>query len=523
MHRFAGILSLPLLIVLICLFNPAAVFSDTTQTDSAQLPDSTINEIRPDSAQSEAAQQDSTGADGKSKSTKIDDIKSFWELTKLGGGIRWAIFLVFAIGIALIIEKAINLFLENRRSKVLLNESLNSLTIEKMKNLLKRSPRNLISELFSTLLDIFQATGQASDFHEEIANYIKFQQDRFNTFKGRLTFLSDTAGALGLLGTVWGMFQTFFGGNLDKQLILNGMGIALITTLLGLVVSIILNFFATEIFSRFNKQLEKLQSKADEFRIRFLEMEQDIQRRLEAERNMAEFEATGSTKQLSKARVIGPPPQKKLGPPHKLVYISGDGQAGIVNKQLPNPLVVELLDVYHNRLPNQVIRFKIESDQGYLSNGGKVEEIATDSQGRALTHLTLGTRVGENIVKASTNGLNGRFIEFKAVATADAPASLDLISGNNQSATAGKTLPNPFVVGVRDSNNNPIPNYQIHFKITMGNGSFAGGNSRLSLVTDNKGVAEAYFTLGKKPGFNRVLVTTKKLRRAKLEFQVLGQ
>ena len=523
MQTFAGIIrAIPIL--LICwLVTPAATWADTTMPAGDSLAGQNELNVESDSSQTQSMAQDSTENKKKETHSKVSDIKSFWELTKLGGSIRWWIFLVLALGMILIVEKTIVIIVEERRSKALLHKKFTSVSVENITNSLKKSPKNLLSELFTTLVDIFQATGRAADFHEEIANYIKFQQDRFNSFKARLAFLSDTAGALGLLGTVWGMFQTFFGGNLEKQLILNGMGIALITTLMGLVVSIILNFFGTEIFSKFNKQLDRLQTKADEFRIRFLEIEQENQRQLEAERSMLGT-LTGREGRIhpSKKPAI-PPPQKKLGPPHKLIYISGDGQSGTVNKQLPNPFIVELLDTYNNRLPNHVVRFEVDSREGFLSNGGKTQELSTDLQGRASTFLTLGTHACKNIVKSSARGLNGHTIEYGAIATADAPSSLTLLSGNNQNSPAGSLLPDPLVVGVRDTHGNPIPNFQVNFKISLGNGTFSGGKSKLSVITDNNGEAQAFVVLGKKPGFNRVMVTAKKLRRAKLEFQVLGQ
>jgi len=259
MQKWTGNCMKIVFILLLLLPNPVRVWSDNTM----QVPESnvniSVNTVKTDSLNGVSANHDSTDETRNKNFKKAGDIKSFWELTKLGGGLRWAIYLVLAIGIALIVEKLIELYLERRRSKLLVNASIGSMTIENITNLLKQSPKCLISELFSMLLNIFQTTGKASVFHEEIANYSQFQQDRFKSYRSRLAFLSDTAGALGLLGTVWGMFQTFFGGNLDKQLILNGMGVALITTLMGLVVSIILNFFGTEIFTIFNTKFSNME------------------------------------------------------------------------------------------------------------------------------------------------------------------------------------------------------------------------------------------------------------------------
>ena len=59
----------------------------------------------------------------------------------------------------------------------------------------------------------FSQQQDQADLHDEIANFVQFQQDRFDTFRRRVDFLSDTAGALGLLGTVWGIFTVFLPGS----------------------------------------------------------------------------------------------------------------------------------------------------------------------------------------------------------------------------------------------------------------------------------------------------------------------
>jgi hypothetical protein len=68
------------------------------------------------------------------------------------------------------------------------------------------------------------------------------------------------------------MFVVFFQGTSDRDVILRGMGIALITTLLGLVVSIILNLSATELSTAFDKRLDRIAKKSDELRFRLLEL-----------------------------------------------------------------------------------------------------------------------------------------------------------------------------------------------------------------------------------------------------------
>jgi len=124
--------------------------------------------------------------------------------------------------------------------------------------------------LATRLLVFYKSAAATIDMHQEITSFVEQKTEKFEAFKNRLTFLSDSAGALGLLGTVWGVFLTFFGGSLDSEKILNGMGIALITTLLGLIVSLIINFFGTEINSVFQKRMELVLKKGDELRLRLL-------------------------------------------------------------------------------------------------------------------------------------------------------------------------------------------------------------------------------------------------------------
>lgn len=538
MHRWSGLVTNVILIVLIVMVFAVA---GTSAQEKKVVPEHNEAQISPtgisDSAGISVSGTDTSNTgnppkklkkDAKKKPTEISDIGSFWELTKLGGKVRWGIFGVLIIGLALIVQKMVELFSEQRKSKKLLDEDISTISLDNITKKIDESKendnskQNMVTEIFDKLLNLYENTGQTSTFNTEISNFITFQQDRFETFNNRIAFLSDTAGALGLLGTVWGMFRTFFGGNLDKQVILDGMGVALITTLLGLVASIILNFFGTEIFSFFNKRLEELQRNAEKFRIKISQIEKRKQKKFETERKLLQQEAVAANTVTQDTTIIQAP-RDIPGPPFKLVYISGDAQNALVNSRLDNPLVVELLDAREQSLPNQIVKFSIEKGDGSLANGGKIQEVMTDEVGHAITHLTTGIRAGENIVRTSARSLNGQYVEFMARSEPGQPEIMKLISGNNLAGTAGTELKEPFVVAIHDSFNNAIPNFQVMFKVSMGNGYFAGKTNRYNVITDANGLAQAYYTLGTKKGFNRIHVSTKKLRRLKLEIQTIGQ
>ena len=200
---------------------------------------------------------------------------SFFDLLRQAGSIRYAIFAVFIIGLFLIVLKVFDVYSDKQRSSGLLGNSYQTMNLKEIVSDVSAETSHLMSNISSTLLNVYQTSLNAENLQDEISTFSRIQQEKYNSFAKRVDFLSDTAGALGLLGTVWGMFMVFSSGSLEKDTILAGMGVALLTTLLGLVVSITLNFFSTLIQGYFSGHLENVVQKADELRFRLLEISQD--------------------------------------------------------------------------------------------------------------------------------------------------------------------------------------------------------------------------------------------------------
>ena len=182
----------------------------------------------------------------------------FWSLTQQAGPLRWPIFLILAFGLVQVFVKLWELIRDGRVSAKLGSVDLASMSLRDITELLRAQDESMLSSLQATMLNVFETRPGEGLLHDEISNFVAFKQTQFEVFRRRMDFLSDTAGALGLMGTVWGMFTVFFQGSAEQDVILRGMGIALITTLLGLVVSIILNFSATELSTFFGRRLEKV-------------------------------------------------------------------------------------------------------------------------------------------------------------------------------------------------------------------------------------------------------------------------
>ena len=93
------------------------------------------------------------------------------------------------------------------------------------------------------------------------------------------------------------------------------------------------------------------------------------------------------------------------------------------------------------------------------------------------------------------------------------PQTLTKLSGDEQEGPAGAPLSEPFVVEVRDQNNNPLEGAQVAFFVTSGGGALSVAID----TTDANGRASVILTLGSNPGKNTV-----EARVAGLESQIFG-
>ena len=129
------------------------------------------------------------------------------------------------------------------------------------------------------------------------------------------------------------------------------------------------------------------------------------------------------------------------GMPAKIVVDAGGQQTGATGQQLPNPLVVIVTDLAHNRLSNVPVTFQVMKGGGNFAGHPNVT-INTDTDGRALGVLTLGPNDGiaNNLVQANFPGNQGF------------PAAFSL-SGR----TPGEPAATVIKGVVLDNSNNPVP------------------------------------------------------------------
>lgn len=466
-----------------------------------------------------------------------------WDLIGDAGGFQYPIFGLLAIGLFLISAKVYELYKDRKAAQELEEASLEDMDMNRITMLVANQEKSMLADLQATMLNVFKTTKDAATLHEEIANFIQFQRDRFSTFKQRIDFLADTAGAVGLLGTVWGILRVFTGGGIDdEQRVLAGMGIALVSTLLGLVVSITLNLISTEVYSFFDDRLDQIEDKADELRFRLLELglsengaeespppdsrsQSNVLSQSTAESRQAEpsrstaSKATartadgpaasastgaGADAQTEKASPDGSPSSTTVEPTPDQLEIQSQPGTATVGATL-NDIRLKLTGENGNPISDESIQLQVGDGSGSLADGQTQITRRTDEEGIATFDWHLPDVAGPCDVNADVPSANaaGTTAQLSVMARPGSPTQYEQ-SGNNQGAEIGNALPKPLSVKLFDAHGNPVPGELVEFYVDSGGGVFENGEKSIEVQTDDQGKAAVEFWVGEEPGLNSI-------------------
>lgn len=446
-------------------------------------------------------------------------IGDFWSLTQQAGPLRWPIFFVLAFGLIQVFAKLWELLRDRSVSAALRKVDYSTMSLRELATLISRQESSMLASVQATMINVFQTRPSEGMLHDEITNFVQFQQDQFDVFRKRMEFLSDTAGALGLMGTVWGMFTVFFQGTAEQDVILRGMGIALITTLLGLVVSIILNFSATELSTFFNKRLERVSTKSDELRFRLMELAPETRGAASAATSGSTTEVddgerpASSTSSQEQRRTTG----RSVGAGNGAGSAAdqpGTGASGWryvefedEGRTVPAGETVELGVVVKNGsdapAPGVPVFVKISNGDAVLADGGRALRESSDESGRVAVECRAPERVGAFTLEASLPDHPGSPTLLKVAVEPGQPERISK-EGNNQAAVAGSRLPMPLGVRVHDRFGNPVRDLPVGFKVVEGDGKLGVGQTERRVTTDASGLAATPFIVSSAAGHNVV-------------------
>ena len=180
--------------------------------------------------------------------------------------------LALVLGLAFCIERIIYLTLSEIKSHKLMEDieaRLKADDVEGAKTLCRNTRGPVASVCYQGLLHIHQPMDA---IERSIANYGGLQAANLEKGCSWIKLFIAMAPSLGFLGTVIGMVMAFdqiqIAGDIGPTIVAQGMKVALITTIFGIVVALILQLFYSYILSK----IERLTSQMEEAAITLLDM-----------------------------------------------------------------------------------------------------------------------------------------------------------------------------------------------------------------------------------------------------------
>ena len=188
-----------------------------------------------------------------------------------GAGFMALIIICLIIGLALAIERILYLSFSTTNTKKLVEKVEAALAdggIEKAKEVC-RNTRGPVASIFYQGLDRYD---QGLDVVEKsIVSYGSVQMSNMEKGLSWISLFIAIAPSLGFLGTVIGMIQAFdaiqAAGDISPNVVAEGMKVALITTVGGLIVAVILQLFYNYILSK----IDSLTIDMEDASIRFVD------------------------------------------------------------------------------------------------------------------------------------------------------------------------------------------------------------------------------------------------------------
>ncbi len=172
-----------------------------------------------------------------------------------------------------------------------------------------------------------------------------------------------------------------------------------------------------------------------------------------------------------------------------LRLVSGDQQLGPIGSALALPITVRVVDAGGQPVAGATVSFSVRSGGGSINPAANISDV----NGIVSSVWTMGTALGANkAVAILTNSFVLDSAVFTATATTGPISVFTIVSGNNQTTNASRTLPVPLVVKAQDAFGNNLSGVKVVWTPAAASGS-------VSFTTDTTaadGTATASWTLG---------------------------
>lgn len=196
---------------------------------------------------------------------------SLMTLFAQAGGFQWPILAVLVAGLLVLASGSVRLFFDGLTARRLRRMPVDTIDEADLARELKASADSLYARLLSGMLKVWRACpGDASALGQEARTIADAARATYARSERLVAFLSSSAGGLGLLGTLVGIYVLFSSGSRDAETVFAGIAIAVVSTLLGIVVTITLELLETAVQGWLSRYIESAESWAAAIRYRLM-------------------------------------------------------------------------------------------------------------------------------------------------------------------------------------------------------------------------------------------------------------
>jgi hypothetical protein len=196
--------------------------------------------------------------------------------------------------------------------------------------------------------------------------------------------------------------------------------------------------------------------------------------------------------------------------PNRMILASQKAPIGTVAAELPDSLVVKVLDEWENGYPDIPVTFTVESGEGVLNGQHQTVTALTDGSGQASVSWQLGTRsdVEHRVVISSRSDgidLDGSPIFVTAEARPDVASELQWLDQARLTGFSGHPLADSLRLLVSDRFGNPVPDAKVELWLDQTDGVLEGESHRIRRTTGVSGTLSVYWRLGTLAGVEQTI------------------
>ncbi len=203
--------------------------------------------------------------------TALAQNTSLLDLISQAGGFQWPILAVLIAGLLVLCTRLVRLVGDGLAARRLRRMPVALLDHTDLAAELSRCRASLYARLLEGMLEISRARpDDAAALGQEAVVVAGAARAAYGRTERVIAFLSSSAGGLGLLGTLVGIYVLFSAGTRDAETIFAGIAIAVVSTLLGIVVTIVLELLETMVQGWNSRYVERAEDWAGTVRYRLL-------------------------------------------------------------------------------------------------------------------------------------------------------------------------------------------------------------------------------------------------------------